>query len=40
VQRFSDYSIVSASDCMQRLDFSQGKRSIESEIVNKDCEDE
>jgi len=40
VQRFSDYLIVFASDCMQRLDFFQDERSIESEIINKDCKDE
>jgi len=40
VQRFSDCSIVSVSDCMQRLDFFQDERSIESEIVDRDCEDE
>jgi len=40
VQRFSDCSIVFASDCTQKLDFSQDERSIESEIVDRDCEDE
>ncbi len=37
MQRFSDCSIVFASDCMQRLNFSQDERNIESEIVDKDC---
>jgi len=40
VQRVSDYSIVSVSDYIQRLDFFQDERSIESEIVDRDCKDE
>ncbi len=37
MQRISDYSIVSVNDCLQRLDFFQDERNIESKIVDRDC---